>query len=425
MLQNTERWRRLATNVLGAILPRFVNIASNLVIVPLTVSGLGVNDYGALAVILSTLMIFAYFDLGLSLAVVNRVASINDERSLLEARRAIATVWNYLIRISLVIVGLSIPIIIIVEVTGICGADFPWGTWMCLVLCTAIGLAPSLTQRILFGLQRNLEANVWNSVARVFSVIAVYLAYLNNATMPWYIVSIVGLPSIVGWVNTIFLWREIPDLKPVSSIIDRSKLFNYVRDGIKFSILQICLFFETGIDNILIGFVQGTAFVADYDLLVRLFIYVPALVSMLAFPLWPAIAQAKANDDAEWVRQLTKLLFFIVAIVSTVASSVLLYLHPQILNLWVGLQYKSNFELAVPIAAFAVLNSIGTLQSVIMNGLGIVSEQARIAVVFLTFLIPIKFMALSFSGQSLMVWSLVFIYAIRLIFLWRISGKNC
>jgi len=419
-----QHTRRLANNVFGALLSRFVNLGSTLLIVPLAIKSLGTHDYGIFAVILSAVIIFSYSDLGLGLAVVNRVASAKDEQSLLEARDAISNVWHFLVRVSAFFLVVGILAITAIKVTGLGDHVFAWDAWLALIICAAFGLAPGLTQRILFGLQRNLEANLWNTAGRIFSVIGVYLAYFFHMSMPWFIIAMVGLPAIVGWLSTLLLWRGTPQLKPNKSAISWSRLSSYMRGGLQFLFLQVGVFFETGVDNILIGSVQGTQFVTNYDLLARLFIYVPALISMLAFPLWPAISHANASGDDEWVRWAVRVSFIGVALVSILSSGFFLYLHADIIHLWVGVKYQADYRLAMALAAFAVLTSLGTVQVMFMSGLGFISDQVRILAVFLLVLIPGKFLALSFSGQTSMVWTLVLAYALRMFSLWFMTKKR-
>jgi O-antigen/teichoic acid export membrane protein len=410
----SPRSRRLLRNVFGAFLSRVVNLGSTLIIIPLALRGLGDHDYGVLAVVMSTVTLFAYSDLGLGLAVVNKVASAKDAESLRAAQEAISNVWRFLVRASGAILLVGLVAVALVRASFPESSKFPTAAWCALIVCISVGLAPGLTQRILFGLERNFEANLWNTSGRVGSVLAVYLAYELRAPLFWYVIAVVGLPAAVGWVSTIKLWRANVELRPVNSMVSWIRLRGYMTDGTKFLFLQLCVFFETGIDNILIGLLQDAQAVARYDLLARLFVYVPALISMLAFPLWPAINNAKASGDTEWARNVLRTSAFGVALIALTSSSVILYFHVEFLRLWTAAEYTPNYTLAFPLAIFAVLTSLGTLQGMAMSGLGLISEQVRVLAVFLVVLIPMKILALSISGQALMVWVLVFVYAGRL-----------
>ena len=413
-----QRTKKLIFNVVGGLLSRIVNLGSTLVIVPLAIKSLGQHEYGIFAIILAASVVFNYSDFGLGLSVVSKIAAIKDEESLKEAHYAISNVWYFLLRLSLIILIFGVLIIAVIATTVTGAQEFAWEAWLALIFCISIGLAPGLTQRIFFGLQRNLEANLWNTAGRMSSVFGVYLAYYFNASIVWFIVSMIGLPAIVGWLSTISLWKWTSHLKPNKSKFSWSGLSSYMSHGFQFLFLQTGVFFETGMDNILVGFVQGAEYVTNYDLLTRLFIYVPALISMLAFPLWPAISQAKASGDHEWVQRIFKISFISIFLTSLISSSIFLYFHASIINLWVGVFYKPNYGLALALASFAVLTSLGILQAMLMSGLGLISVQVRILAVFLLVLIPGKFLALKFSGQTLMVFVLVFLYLIKILILW-------
>ena len=419
LLKLNNRTLQLAKNVVGSLLSRVINLGSTLIIVPLAIKGLGTHDYGIFAVILSTVILFSYSDLGLGLAIVNKVASANTDKSIAEARDAISNVWQLLLRISATIFILGISIIAIYTINY--NNKFEWQSWLVLIGCIAAGLAPGLTQRILFGLQKNFEANLWNTGGKTLSVVGVYFAYLLKATMPWFIFSMVGLTAIIGWINTLVLWRNTPNLRPMHSKVSWHKLNDYTRIGFQFLFLQLGVFFETGIDNILIGSAQGTHAVTNYDLMARLFNYVPALISMMAFPIWPAVNQAKAQGDFKWVEKIRKFSFIGTALISTIVSAIILYFHTEIINAWIGMKYTPNFGLAIALSAFSILASLGMLQSTFMNGMGLISVQVRVLAIYLLAIVPGKYLMLNFSGQILMVWVLVVFDSLRIFYLWRIS----
>ena len=422
-----SRTKFLLKNISGPLLSKIVNLASTLVLVPLALNGLGSNDYGIFAAILAAMIFFSYSDLGLGLVIVNKVAYSKCKETLLEAKIAISSVWFFLIYISLTIMFLGTLTSFFLSVLNIATYSKAISFGLTLSSCFSLGLAPSLTQRILFGMQKNLEANLWNSLSKLFSLFGVYLAYSFHASIEYYLLSVIGLPALIAWVSTISIWLRFPDFKPEKKYYSRDKLGTYIPEGFRYLFLQLGVFFEAGIDNILIIFVLGSTFVTKFDLLAKLFLYIPALMSLIIFPLWPAIAQAKAHGDLLWIKKILVISYLFVGFASIVLASLLVFSHSKILHLWTGVDYMPNYSLAFAVGIFSILTSLGSLQSIVFNSLNLLNLQVRALAIFLILLIPSKLFALFFYGPVAMVWSLNFLYIIKLVslvFLNKLFSKN-
>ena len=94
-------------------------------------------------------------------------------------------------------------------------------------------------------------------------------------------------------------------MTPKIKYLDIKEMVNVIKLGIFFVILQMVPYIETGIDNIILNMKYSLKFVGHYDVYMKLLLYIPALISVLVSPLWPAVLKAKSENDFLWMRSPT------------------------------------------------------------------------------------------------------------------------
>jgi O-antigen/teichoic acid export membrane protein len=384
-------YRRLLTNIASGFALRGVNLVSTLFIVPLALGGLGPARYGILAMVLSATVFFAYADLGLGLGVVNRIAADGGRSD--ESRAAVTRAWYLLSVIAGVIAVCAAVGGILASLIGTISSE-ALRTWAIGIASVAVGLPTGLSQRVLFALQRNLEAGLWAASGRIASVFGVFLARKMKLDLDAYIFALLTLPVIVGWINTVFLFRcDRPDLSPSYHLFDFGKLWSDTRYGLQFTVLQVAVYAETGVDNILVGLFKGVPQVAHYDVISRLFAYLPALISVGALPLWPALRDALSRGERAWFDRTIRIAYRLTITLTLVTAVAFIRLHGVIISTWTGKTYLPDYPLAVALGVFSVLTSFSIIQSMRLNALGNIALQSRTQVIGIPILLICKSVA--------------------------------
>lgn len=413
-----DRLRRLVKNIFGSAAARLFNLLIVMALIPLTINALSVVDYAFLSMAISLSVLSAYADFGIGLAIVNTLAGESKDSVSEGSRKAVSVVWFTLLTIACVALivtgGLALWVYHYAPI-----ADIPRYQAMLLgSACVFVGLPSGLIQRILFARHRTTEANAWTTSGRLLSLLFVWgVVESGAANLSLLVFGVIGVPVIIGWVSVLVVFRRssMKPLVPRFKYYDHTLLKPYLITGLSFLILQVVPYAEVGINTLLAGSLIGIDIVPSLDVYTRLYTYVPALVSIALFPLWPEIANAKAEGNGAWILKITRWAYYLTGMLAFVISLILLLFGEQLVNVWTHQNLTLPSPVLTGMAVFAVLTCIGTVQSMVLNGAGVIKQQVQLYIVYLLILFSAKILATSTLGLVGMIWSLNACQILRLV----------
>ncbi len=277
--------------------------------VPLTLTYLGPERYGAWLVLFSLLAWASLTDFGLANGCANaltRAAAIDDD-ALLRTHLA-----NGFLVLSAIAAAGGIAAFVI-------GPRLPWGKLFGLTSPRATAeLPPALaaaTTIFLLNLPLTIgpklylacgqakRANTWSAAGSVISLIAILIVTRTQGGLVRLVIAVSGASLLINAASLAALLRRHPQLRPSAADIAPTQLPNILGASGKFFIIQILslLVFET--DTLLVGQIFGAARIPEYSLTYTLFTYT-SLPQSLAFSyLWTAYTAAIARRDIVWLRR--------------------------------------------------------------------------------------------------------------------------
>lgn len=413
-----NRLRRLVKNIFGSAAARFFNLLIVMALIPLTINTLSAADYAFLSMAISLSVLSAYADLGIGLAIVNTLAGENDKSVSEESRKAVSVVWFTLLAIACTALTVTGALAFwVYHFAPI--ADVPRYQAMLLgSACVFVGLPSGLIQRILFARHRTTEANAWTTSGRLLSLFFVWAVVESGvANLSLLVFGVIGVPVIIGWVSVlvVFSRSSIKPLVPRVEHYDNALLKPYLITGLSFLILQVVPYAEVGVNTLLAGSLIGIDSVPSLDVYTRLYTYVPALISIALFPLWPEIANAKAQGNVAWILKITRWAYYLTGTLALAISLVLLLFGEHLVMAWTHQNLTLPYPVLTGMALFAVLTCIGTVQSMVLNGAGVIKQQVQLYIVYLIILLTAKIWATSALGLLGMIWSLNACQVLRLV----------
>lgn len=411
-MKNTNRSKKLIKNIIGSGLSRLVNLGFSVIMLPMVVGSVVEADYALISVALSFAGFVSYADLGMGLAIVNLVAKERSCKNDEEARRVVYITWSALVFVSLFIVAACLIAIIILHKHK--------GIYFSLIatIIVAIGIPSGIIQRILFARQKINTVNNWATLGKFLSLAIVY-ASKNNGNIYAVLLANIGIPVFFGWLMMVlyFSTEEFSYLKPKYKLYKYKDYSKIIYQGVIFMTMQLLPFMEYGADLLLVSAILGINNIQAYDVNQKLFMYVISLVSVVAFPLWPAITNALSSGDSKWANKIKNKSYLIIGVCSIAVAFILVVYNENIVYVWVKRKYSIDFSVIVLMAISVVLSCLGMVQSTILNGMGLVREQGVIYWWYIGVLLILKCAALYLLGINGAVLSLCLLCFCRIIYL--------
>lgn len=381
-------------------------MAISLILLPVSLKFVSVEQYGVWLTISSILMWTANFDLGLGLGLKNRLAEALAKEDYTLARKYVSTAYTVII---LIMGSLSIIYFSAAEYIN----------WVKL-----FNLNETYSELI----QRTINVIIYLFFARfVLQLINIIL----DALQLLYIAKIIGTSSQLLILSTIFLLSNktegniyllglIFSLAPVlvftiSSFIVFSKYdylrpsfksihFSFAKDlyglGLKFFLIQISMLVLFQTSNILIINFFGPEQVVQYNVAFSLFSMINIAFSTISAPYWTAYTNAWTLGDKEWIKKTNQKLFKIWLFIISAAFIVLIFSN-QIYLIWLRKDLNIPFSLSLAIYLYICTFSFGGIYNMFINSTGKVHLQILSLVISSLLYIPILLLFIKVFGWGL------------------------
>jgi O-antigen/teichoic acid export membrane protein len=400
------RTKKLQRNIIISIIMQGVSMAISLILLPVSLKFVSVEQYGVWLTISSILMWTANFDLGLGLGLKNRLAEALAKEDYTLARKYVSTAYTVII---LIMGSLSIIYFSAAEYIN----------WVKL-----FNLNETYSELI----QRTINVIIYLFFARfVLQLINIIL----DALQLLYIAKIIGTSSQLLILSTIFLLSNktegniyllglIFSLAPVlvftiSSFIVFSKYdylrpsfkfihFSFAKDlyglGLKFFLIQISMLVLFQTSNILIINFFGPEQVVQYNVAFSLFSMINIAFSTISAPYWTAYTNAWTLGDKEWIKKTNQKLFKIWLFIISAAFIVLIFSN-QIYLIWLRKDLNIPFSLSLAIYLYICTFSFGGIYNMFINSTGKVHLQILSLVISSLLYIPILLLFIKVFGWGL------------------------
>ncbi len=307
------RHRRLIALIQGAVTSlggKLIGVMVGFLSVPLTISYLGPERYGAWITIGSLLAWLQLTDFGLGNGLNSAVATAvgQDRPDLIRTH-----ISNALLLLSAAAIISGLIII----------AAWPWLNWsklfglhssdaigeIGLAMCASLSIfllqfPLSLPGRIYMAIQKGRVANYWGIVGNLLSLGSLLLVTHTKGGLLSLVLAISGVWLLVNLASAIWLFGVYrPDLAPRVSDIRISAIKALGSMGATFFLIQIMALVTFQTDTLVISHYLGADDVPAYSLTYNLFSYTTLPQSIMFSYLWVAYSEAIARQDISWVRR--------------------------------------------------------------------------------------------------------------------------
>jgi O-antigen/teichoic acid export membrane protein len=396
---------------------RALQILGGILMVPLAYRYLGTERFGLWSAVtaLGSMLTLADFGIGNGLITTLSVASGREEPE--RIRRAISTAILIVGSISaLLLIGLAALALLgdwagwlNVTGTGAAADARPAGT-VC-VLMALLLLPVGLAAKIRIGLQEAFRNSAWDA-AGVVLMLGLFLAAIRFDTgMPGLALALGIGPVLAALGNGIGLWRR-HGLRPRWASIDFEGFRPVARLGLLYFALACSAALATTADNLIAIKLLGPESAAAVGIAGKVFGASQAVVIVALLPLWPAFGEALARGDHRWARRAVWRSVALAFGISLAGALALLAVANPAIRLWLGRDTVLPMDLLVANAVWLVLQSVGNVFGMLLNGAGVIRFQIATSVSYAVIAVALKFVLTDRIGMAGIVWGTVISYGV-------------
>lgn len=382
---DTRRKNIFKTVKIGAY-AKGVMVVVSMVMVPLAVNYLGVEQYGLWVAVSSFVAMLSLMDGGVGNAIVNMVSHATGAHSDRSIRDVISSGLFSLLVIAVLGSVLFVLLCPAIPWEWVFGLDKNTGTSGLLTVVLIVGVAFfanvlfSAVGKIQRGFQEgNIEA-FWIAKGQILSLCFVGLVIWLEGGLPWFALAWVMGPITACLGNNLyyFLVRK-RELIPRISYVRSDTVKEMIGVGGMFFVLQITATIQSQADNIIIANMLGPAAVTPYAICMQLFLVVPMIMGLIWTPIWPAYREALASGDGEWIRMVFLKTIKLALLVGFPASLVLVMFGQDIVRLWVGDKVIPSPWLLIGFGIWQVFMLVGNALAMLLNAVQWLKVQIIIA----------------------------------------------
>jgi O-antigen/teichoic acid export membrane protein len=415
--RNKERYKRAARSIVFNAVSAGLGLAVLLLSVSLTLPYLGQERFGIWMTISSVAAILSILDLGVGNGLVNLVATAKSAEDHQRLRTIVSRGIWLLAGIGAVAALVLVSLLNVLDLGKLIKMESQFSareaemsaTVFILLFCLNIPLGGA--RKVLQGLQRAWEPHIASAFGYACSLLLLYVCATYRAPIPFLICATYGMQVLASIGLLIRLYRE--DLLRGNFLAGDGSVWGdwkgLFSTGSIFVAMQIGTMCGWGCDGLIVSSILGASEVGKLAIAQRLFQVLKVLVAMLTAPLWGLYADAHARGDKACIRNTLKLSMLGISLISLAMSGVIVLASPWLLKVWIGSGLHIPEALLWAVGVSAILESIGSVLAMFLNGVNELKSQLFAAVIFCALALPLKIVLLmEFRSVAWVIWSTVF-----------------
>lgn len=393
-----QRYHSIALAGVTATASRIITALISFATVPMVINHIGKDLYGLWMVVSSLVVWMQLADFGITNGLTNSLAEANGRDDIDAASHYLSSAFIATHLISLICIPLLLIAYLGVDWESILNINDPGLAVIAAKALLVIGVAfiinipLSLAGRVFVAYQKSHIYNNSLVLASLLSFLGLWLAVKMELGIIW----LIAVSAFVPVLANLSLWFLLPRLDKRLKIhikgVNRRALKRISQSSVPLFFFQLGALLVNQLVNVFIAQLASLALVADYNVVLRIYIFVFSLAAALSSPFYAAIREAFERKDFIWSRQALKnsLLVRLSAIIPF--SLVLVLLGDSLLQLWLGQM------MIKPIGAIGwgfislslVMASVSSLLSELLTSLDDIWSQ--VGLVFLTAITVLGFL---------------------------------
>lgn len=401
---SVERTSNYIKQVKGSVLYKAGAVLASFLAIPVMISYLGVVQFGLWSTLLTIMSWVVFFDLGVGNGLRNKVAESLASGQLKAAQAYTSSAYSMiaLIALALWVFFFSVTYFVswqqVFNTAIIDEHELRYAVQVAMSFML-INFWVGLIVALLGAIQKSALVSLGQLFTNLTALLVVcILNYFNIggiSTLAWlYGFSLVG----GNFILTLWFYSRYRYLVPVFSL-SRKHVAPLLSVGVQFFVIQLAVLVVFATDKVLIAQFFGPEYVAEYEVVFKLFSVITFFHTLISYPLWSAYTDAYCRGDNKWIRKMlrTQLKVYVFVILSLV---LLAFLAEFIINFWIGSVFNVSNSLIGFVAFFVAVSSWNNVFAMILNGMGVVKVQLYTALAAMVLNIPLAFLLVKGFGMG-------------------------
>lgn len=395
LLGNSGRTSLIKKNVLASFFIKAWTALVQLLLVPLTLSCLGVYENGVWLTIGSILLWIDNLDIGLGNGLRNKLAIYMARDDINKAREMVSSTFAMLVIIIIPSAILMIVGELFTDNYHLLNVDHSKVPQLDIILLvTTILVCMTFVFKFLgnfyMGLQLPAINNLIGCLGNTLILLGTFIVYKSGCHSMLLIALVnTGAPLLVYLIcYPITFAGRYKMLSPSLKFVTVSAIRELFSLGIKFFLLQIpaiILFFTS---NILISHLFSPSMVTPYQIAHRYFTVTMTLFTIICVPYWTATTDAYERKDFSWIKKanktLNKIMLFILVIIA-----VMTILSESVYHIWIQEKAYIPFSITLISAVYQFVILLSMRYSFVLNGIGALHLQLVFTMVAAIMYLPL------------------------------------
>jgi O-antigen/teichoic acid export membrane protein len=361
--RSNERYRRAALTTVVSTTSRVLGIFTGLAWLRISFSYLGRERYGLWMAVGSLITWANLADLGLARGMQNHLshASGKDDPEL--AARYVSTGLFTLGSIALALAVACSPAVLLVPWTRVLSVENPAlagetrAVVAAVLACFLLEFPLSVVPTIFAAYQRGYVSAAFNVLGSLLSLATLIAVTRLGLQLPWLIVATSGSGIVMTMLSFAYALKSMPWIRPRFRFATVGTLRALAATSGALFVFQIGALLINQTQNLIIARRLGLAEVADWTILMRVYVLPAAVIQVIDLPLIPAFRDAYVRGEQHWLRtafwRVTKLKL----VIAVVAAGLFPLLGDWVASLLAGQGMHFSWQLWVA-SAFLLLVAV-------------------------------------------------------------------
>lgn len=363
---------------------KVISMGLSMISAPLLLDVLGNSKYGIFSSVLSIVSWIYYFDLGigngLRFNLTKYLADHDDEG----AEKTVTISYVLVGCIMLFLLVLAALILSIFNISSFFGIA-KTNENLNLVLMISFILAGmnfvfSLVNNILLAAQESSKVNFFSLFGQLFYIIGLFIYKQYGLSLILLVSVAEGFSQLIkNLLETVYVYKRYPNLKPKRNNIDFSYSKGIMSFGLKMFALQISALVLNSTDNLLILKYFGSSAVTPYSFVYKYFGIINTVFTIAISPIMSAYTMAYEKKDYTWIKRTFKrsMLLYLLIVIGTVFAA---FIFIPFSKIWLQRDLHFDVILIMFTCLYYLMLMFSHNFSTFVNGIGTVNETT-IAVV--------------------------------------------